>query len=234
MHELTESDILEAWGRGLGQSRIEQALALIAAADVERSFAQLASLPIGRRDTLLLDLRQRLFGPTCDCVVACQACGEALEITFGLDEIRAPPAAPPAVLAVEVDGGVVHARLPNSYDLLAARACGDRTSARLCLLGRCLDADPRGLPPETVEVIAAHMAAADPQANVEIMLECLGCRCEWPAPFDIAAFLWAEVDAWARRTLREVHMLARAYGWREAQILTMSATRRRAYIELVS
>jgi hypothetical protein len=54
-----------------------------------------------------------------------------------------------------------------------------------------------------------------------------------PAPFDIVSHLWTELDAWARRMLREVHALAATYGWSEAEILRMSATRRRAYLDLI-
>jgi len=64
-------------------------------------------------------------------------------------------------------------------------------------------------------------------------LSCPVCRQNWRLSFDIGAFLWAEINSLAKRLLREVHTLARAYGWREADILSMSATRRQAYIELV-
>ena len=40
------------------------------------------------------------------------------------------------------------------------------------------------------------------------------------------------MHAWARRTLRDVHVLARAYGWREADVLALSPTRRQIYVEL--
>jgi hypothetical protein len=33
--------------------------------------------------------------------------------------------------------------------------------------------------------------------------------------------------------MREVHRLARVYGWREADILSMSASRRQFYLEMV-
>ena len=36
----------------------------------------------------------------------------------------------------------------------------------------------------------------------------------------------------ATRLLGEVHTLARAYHWREAEILAMSSRRRQAYLEL--
>jgi hypothetical protein len=49
--------------------------------------------------------------------------------------------------------------------------------------------------------------------------------------FDIATFFWAEVSAHARRLIRDVHALARAYGWREVEILSMSGWRRERYLE---
>jgi hypothetical protein len=50
--------------------------------------------------------------------------------------------------------------------------------------------------------------------------------------FDIEEYFWVEVAARAMRILREIHILARAYGWREADILAMSTRRRQAYLEL--
>mgnify|MGYP003381458898 FL=1 len=63
---------------------------------------------------------------------------------------------------------------------------------------------------------------------------CPSCDHRWSALFDIVSFFWREIDDWARRTLREVHSLGRAYGWSEADILTLSAWRRRAYLEMIA
>jgi hypothetical protein len=76
------------------------------------------------------------------------------------------------------------------------------------------------------------MSDADPQADVELALACPSCGHQWPAAFDIASFLWKELHAWALRTLREVHTLARSYGWREDDVLALSGTRRQLYLEL--
>jgi hypothetical protein len=43
-----------------------------------------------------------------------------------------------------------------------------------------------------------------------------------------------KIDMLARRLLREVDALARVYGWSEAAILALPATRRQAYLEIVS
>jgi hypothetical protein len=76
------------------------------------------------------------------------------------------------------------------------------------------------------------MAAADPRADVELALACPACAHEWTAAFDAAAFLWSELDAWTRRTLHDVHTLATAYGWTEAEVLALGR-RRHVYLELV-
>ena len=103
------------------------------------------------------------------------------------------------------------------------------------MLRRCL-ADttlPDPLPDDLAEELAAQIAALDPRARIELDLTCAACGHAWPAVFDIASFLWAEISAWAHRTLRDVHAIASAYGWHEADILAMSPLRRQCYLELV-
>ncbi len=77
------------------------------------------------------------------------------------------------------------------------------------------------------------MAEADPLADARLALSCPACGRPWEAAFDVVAFLWGELDAWARRTFAEVHALASAYGWREADVLALSPERRRIYLDLV-
>jgi len=68
---------------------------------------------------------------------------------------------------------------------------------------------------------------------VRLDLACPSCGHLGQAIFDISAIFWAEISAQARRLLREIHLLASAYGWREADILAMSARRRQAYLEMI-
>ncbi len=69
--------------------------------------------------------------------------------------------------------------------------------------------------------------------------------CAWPSParpaatagwsaFDVGALLWEELVAQARGLLAEVHVLARAYGWSEAEVLELSRSRRAAYLAMVA
>jgi hypothetical protein len=78
------------------------------------------------------------------------------------------------------------------------------------------------------------MLKLDAQANVQLDLHCPACQRGWTAAFDIVAFFWGELDAWAQRLLVEVHKLASAYGWSEADILGMSQVRRNLYLNIVN
>jgi hypothetical protein len=82
--------------------------------------------------------------------------------------------------------------------------------------------------------LAERMAEYDPQAEVLLNVECPDCNYNWQVVFDIVSFFWAEIASQAKRLLHEVHILALAYGWREADILSLSATRRQFYLEMVS
>lgn len=146
---------------------------------------------------------------------------------------------------VEAEGWTVRFRLPNSLDLAAASAQADEAAARRELLKRCLisvrppgasEWQPFGLPlPEAVDrAITKAMSSLDPQATTDLALSCPNCGHAWEAPFDIGSYFWIELDAWARRMLREVHTLALAYGWLEADILSLSPTRRQAYLSLLA
>lgn len=248
------AELLAAWEEGGGLSPVERALVLLALIWPERPQAALAELSIGERDAQLLALREVLFGPRLFSAAVCPACGERLEFDFDIADIRAP--APPYTqltgeVSVAAGDYFVRCRLPASADLLAIADAGDATMARQMLLQRCVLAvehtgaeseaadvarpaiELAQLPPAVVESVVERMREADPQADTQLSLNCPACGHAWQQVFDIASYLWAELGDWARRTLREVHALASAYGWREADILAMSAQRRQWYLEMI-
>ncbi len=90
------------------------------------------------------------------------------------------------------------------------------------------------LVPESVAIeLSAHMAEIDPQGDIQLSLVCPKCDRRWDAVLDIASYLWSEINAWALRTLREIDVLATAYGWTETEILRLSPWRRQAYLEII-
>jgi len=151
------------------------------------------------------------------------------------------PPAETTALTLTQDGYEVRFRLPNSVDVTAVTGDRDPTENRRLLFQRCLlDARRKGktiaaeaLPKPVVEAIITQMAAADPQADVQLALDCPACGHHWLAPFDIVAFFWTEINTWAYRVMHEVHLLAAAYGWSEADILALTPWRRRFYLEMV-
>lgn len=239
------AELLDLWERGLTQSVPRRALALLRAAWPETTDAQLLAWPLGLRDARLLALRRHLFGPDLTIVAPCPACGETVESTFQVDQVLLPETAGEwrATRVIEQEGYVITFRLPACGDLLALSETPRAATAdpRQQLLTRCVielrtadgaPADVTRVPERVSAAIVAGMAAADPQADVQLACVCPSCGETWDTLFDIASVLWSEIHAWARRLLRDVHALARAYGWREADVLALSPTRRQIYLEL--
>jgi hypothetical protein len=207
------------------------------------SWDTLAALPIGRRDARLLDVYERLFGPLMDAFAECPQCSEPLEYSLIAGDLRGSGnTSVEDELMLDAQGFHMHLRLPNSEDFERAGRFNDLSAARRFLLERCMvEASHAGSPipasaiPDSLsEEIEARIAQADPQTEILIRLFCSACQHSWQVLFDIERFLWVKFSALAKRLLREVHTLARAYGWSEAEILSLSASRRQAYLELVS
>jgi len=247
MRALSAWELLNVWEWGQAQPAARRALALLAAACPDTPPDALAAISIGERDARLLTLREWAFGPGLDSVTACPGCGERLELHFQVADLRATEeqgsaeAGAPDSLSLEVSGYQVHFRLPNSLDLSALADQGDLETSRHLLLTRCLlsarrngkEADLDRLPEDVADAIVEQMAKADPQADVQLDLTCPVCDHRWQTAFDIVSFFWNELNTWAHRTLRQVHILALAYGWREADILALSPGRRRYYLQMI-
>jgi hypothetical protein len=243
MRALTATELLSVWENGGAKSAPHRALLLLGAAAPEATPEELGRLPVGQRDDLLFRLRASAFGPGLEATAVCPSCGEKLEMAFGTDDLRAPVAsASGAPLTLEFAGHALTFRLPDGSDLVEMTAVSDLAEAEAALLRRCVLSarsgervvSPEELPEPVVTALAAQLAEADPQADVQLSLTCPVCDHRWEEPFDIVTFFWREIEAWAARILSEVHTLATAYGWSEAEIVSLSPARRRRYLELVA
>ncbi len=236
MRALSAAELLRVWEQGLRLLPFQRALALLSAACPDEPADALAELSIGQRDGRLLTLRAWAFGPEVASVARCPACGAQVDLRFCVEDIRA--AEPPALaFALPLEDYTVELRLPNSRDLAAlVDERSEQALLRRCVLGaaragqRC---DAGDLPPGVARQAVEQLALADPQADVQLALDCPVCGHPWQAPFDIVSFFWSEIDAWAGRMFREIHGLASAYGWREEEILALSPLRRRMYLEMI-
>jgi hypothetical protein len=232
MRSCSTAELLALWEAGQGRSLVERAVLILAASRHEASVDASSSLSIGERDSLLLSLREQVFGPTLASTSSCPGCGEHLEQTFAVDAVRAQPTAMGRPdLSVTIDGETVRFRLPTSDDLLALTRMDDVREARVYLVKRCLLSSSAIEPSERlISAVADRMAQADPGGDIQLVLICPGCSTRWIESFDIVSFFWTELTAWATRLLDDVHQLASAYGWHEADILAMSGFRREQYI----
>lgn len=228
------AELLDVWERARHRAPSDQALALLGLAEPELPEATLEQLPLGERDRRLLELRARTFGSSLTGLVDCPACGGPLELSLEAADVGLATAPPPEAVEVEADGIRVRARLVNTADLVAVQSAPDVDSARTSLLERCVlsvEGTDEPLAESLVRAVSDAMAAADPLARIELGVECFECGHSWTAELDVVPFFWGEIDAWAQRTLAEVHTLASRYGWREGEILALSPERRQAYLE---
>ncbi len=245
MRPLTPHEFLHVWERGETEHPLDRALTLLAPACPELTRKQLASLSIGQRDALLLALREKTFGRNIQASADCPQCRNRLEFAlnladFQLSTVEEHPQG--SEFSFTIGGLSVRARFPNSLDLASVAGYQDVSAARKVLARRCVlelrDSDreigSEELPEQVISALSRQIANRDPASEIELDLRCSECGHRWHALFDILAFLWIEISAYAQRLLGEIHTLARAYGWNENEIMALSARRRQLYIQMVT
>jgi hypothetical protein len=241
MAGLNAVQILRAWERGIGQGTGERALEILAEAESNRSTDELAILSLGEVEKRLLVAREATFGRRFSARFSCPACSEKLGFEFSSDDFRNPqsPNSQPAPL--QIGDFVLELRLPNSADLGAAALCTSVEAARQLVARRCINTaylrgaviEAEGVPDRLIGDIAQHLEASDPVGEKTLEITCPACQARFQSRFDIASFFWAEIEAEALHLFRDIHCLARGYGWREADILAMTRMRRRVYLEML-
>lgn len=248
MYALSSQEILHVWEVGLGQHPLDRALTILASAFPDVLQEHLTVLSVGQRDECLFAIRERTFGSRLVSLVVCPACQGQLELVLDMAaDLHVAPDATPAgqtqpIQQMTSDGYELHFRLPNSLDLAAIAGHRDVVTAHNLLVQRCVlqamrdgvEVAVEALPEIVIAALAAQMDTSDPLAALDIGLNCSACGSHLEVLFDIVSFFWTEITVQAKHLLREVHTLARTYGWREADILSMSTARRQFYLEMVT
>jgi hypothetical protein len=143
VRRLTAREIVAVWDAGTGRSAVGQVLAMAAACLPDWSVAELAALPLGFRDALLLELHGATFGPALNAISACPHCATRVEFAISLADLPARPSVeemttPPAPLTLLAHGRSVTYRLPDSTDLAAIAGIPDLEAAVAVLARRCV------------------------------------------------------------------------------------------------
>lgn len=243
MHALSTHELLSVWERGARLTALHRGQLLLTAAAPDATPEELGCLSVGQRDDLLLAIRAAAFGEQIEATAACPCCSEALEMAFDINQLRSGGdcnSIEPLIL--EFEGHVLTFRLPHTFDLIELSSQPDLEHAETELLRRCLLSARSGkreltveqLPASVVQAISDRLSEVDPLADIHLSLACPACDHRWQEPFDIVTFFWREIESWAMRLLRDVHLLAATYGWSEADIVALSPSRRQIYIELAA
>ena len=198
MRSLSTEDMLDAWERGVPKGSVERGVMLASLVEPDVTEDAMAALPIGERDRRLLALRAAAFGPRLTGLLACEACGEQLELDLSVNELLRAPPVPDGELAMTAGAYGVSLRLPDSNDLAAAAAAPPDDAPRV-LMHRCivraeLEGEPvtlDALPDAVTRQAGELLSEADPLADPRFALTCIHCGRSCEARFDTVAFLWA-------------------------------------------
>jgi hypothetical protein len=230
--------LLGLWERGLGHRGWAQGDALLAATDAR------TPRTLGERTVTLLRLHEAMFGAGADLVSQCPSCEMAVQFTVNCADLleQIPETTTETAHRIDVREYAIEFRLPSGADVAAtSKEVGDEDFARR-MLERCVIACTRDgeqiglhdLPIEALDAVSRRMEALDPGATVSFAVDCPDCMAHWDAPLDVGQLVWQKVQTSAERLLLDVDVLARAYGWTEREVLSLTPARRAAYLQIVT
>ena len=243
MGHLSPTALLDMWENAALAKPVERAMRLVHAVHPERSREQIEQQGIAERDADLLEMREALFGAEVHGLASCPECDANTELLFRTEQLR-PISRTKSTEPIPFRSGSFSGtfRLPVAGDWLALPTSGvDEIAVRDELTKRCLltltgkqGQEVDGTPPSEVLVaVSEAIAQHDSDAHTELDVVCPECGHSWTVIFDVASYLWREIDATCRRLLDQVHRLANAYGWTESEILRLSVARRECYLSII-
>jgi hypothetical protein len=156
----------------------------------------------------------------------CTACGTPFDFPLALSDLpRGPAGSGFPVAHVATSRGVRAFEVPNgAHEAALARGGDRRRLVALLALEPDEDWDDADL-----DAIEAGIDAVAPDIGEEVACTCPACGAATLARIDLLPAISAGIET----ILAEVHLLARAYGWREPAILALPGARRRAYARMI-
>ena len=221
-------EIVNLIDRTRGTSLLDKIRALLDLTCPDGSFE---SETAGARNSRLLRLRRMTFGRRMACLATCPACAEVMEFDLDTDDFRYQAQTEPVF--VEHDGYELQFRLPTLSDVEAAARAP--APARVLMEACLMSPGPVDLDdPDLQDAVSRGFDRADPLGCITIETACPACTARAMPVLDPAGLLWEEYAASARQIEEDVHILARAYGWAERDIMALPNARRRRYVERIA
>jgi hypothetical protein len=198
-------------------------------------------LPVGDRIALILHLRRITFGDRLQTVLECPKCKTSMSLELSISQFLQPTVGEPKKdydITVENFNLKVRPLIGEDLEYLFFGVQEQGTNRQEELARRCILSAAPPLPDQLtdsfLEILGSKMEAIDRQANLIIDFSCIECQVSFEIPFNAEEFLFSELEARIKRLEREVHWLAFNYNWSEDAILTLSASKRKRYVDLIN
>lgn len=200
----------------------------------------LQGLTVGKRIVALAVLATSggAAGLTMQFHCSLQTCGELMEVSVSLDELRGlqPGGDDGETFPVPVDGGEYYFRRPTARDQMEwlNQPFRDEADAVKTMLQTLAVQHPGdAFPVEIIDDIDKGMKNADPLVHFRMTLQCPQCHNVGTFTLDLEEFLLKRLYRVQQDLLHTIHRIASRYHWSEEQIIALSPGRRRRYIELI-
>lgn len=201
---------------------------------LEEGPVRASELAISDRDRVLAEIYIREFGDRISSTIDCRRCGRPFDLTFSLRglmrHLGEPVSQTDGLYRLE-DG--TRFRVPTGADELAIAALPEREREQR-LLELCVVHDEAGPGAAAAGELESALASVAPLLSTELQAVCVECGEEQPLYFDIQTLLFLRLGKERRELVQDVHLLASAYKWSRAEILSLSREERRAYCAMIS
>lgn len=215
--------------------RIRELLRMCVTTSSGRSFksTELGALVLGDRNLLLAELARASFGSEIDLQQKCSNpnCGVEIEWPFQLANL-ASVSEPrrPSVHKLTINDREVTVRAATVEDERLARQLSEPVTA---LIDLCVE--PSGLisadDQESIKKVEAAFEELDPLASIEFTLDCLSCEEPMQTRLDLTSVMADLVVGDDRSRSVDHHVLALAYGWSPAALLSLRPVERRDFAD---
>jgi hypothetical protein len=196
---------------------------------------------LDRRRRALAAVAAGTFGDTVAWQTRCtaSACRQPMELELPLAPFLSDVAQEPAFECSRQTGDRLIVRLPTGHDQRAWRSLAVRPDELPLAMATSLVAAVNGRPPEAgwqlpadwLDDVETQLAARDSGTVTTVTPKCPTCGAHCTMDLDVESILLELFAREQRQAMDDVHRLARAYHWSEADVLGIPPRRRAAYLQ---
>jgi hypothetical protein len=195
------------------------------------------------RDRVLAVIYSRIYGSRVDSSATCVACGEIFDLHFDLADLMDTllSSTETELTQTQTDRSYllpegIRFRLPTAEDELSVIGMSQEDAEKL-LLQRCMltheiqdmEKDAEGF----LTKIQSEMAALAPLVDTELDAKCPECSHTQQIHFDLQHFLLQALCNERDQLMRDLHILASAYGWGLNEITGLARSQRKSLVAMV-